>query len=97
MLTFHLFEHNFGDTLNPLRPIHDRIENMEHFYLLCYTHDEDRRDLLNSVDAILRPHGVTHLSKMKIYSKGHEQPSFDSETKILKATLKNIKASEWFQ
>ena len=81
-------------------PINDGVEDTEHFLLLCHAYDEVRRDLLNSVDAILRPHGLTNLSNeilLQILLYGHEKLSLDSNTKILEATLKYIQASERFQ
>ena len=41
---------------------------LKNVLLLCHAYDEDRRDLLNSIDAILRPHRLTNPS-MKIYCK----------------------------
>ena len=32
---FHKFRHNFKDTINPMCPINDDIEDTEHFLLLC--------------------------------------------------------------
>ena len=58
-LNFHNFKHHFSDTLDPLCPINDGIKDTKHLLLLCHAYDEDRRDLLNSVDVILRPHGFT--------------------------------------
>ena len=34
-LNFHKFKHNFRDTINPMCPRNDGIENREHFLLLC--------------------------------------------------------------
>ena len=61
-LNFHSFTHDFSDALDPLCPLNDGIEDTKHFLLLCHAYDEDRNDLLNSVDAILQPHGLTSLS-----------------------------------
>ena len=99
-LNFHKFKHNFNDTLNPLCPINDGIEDTEHFLLLCHAYDTDRRDLLSSVNAILRPHGLVNLSNenlLQIILYGHEKLPLDSNTKIIEATLKYIQASERFQ
>ena len=99
-LNFHKFKHNFSNTLNPLCPINDGIEDTEHFLLLCHAYDQERRDLLNSVNAILRPHGLTNLTNetlLQILLYGHEKLSFDLNTKILEATLNYIHASERFQ
>ena len=34
-LNFHKFKHNFRDTINPMCPTNDGIEDTEHFLLLC--------------------------------------------------------------
>ena len=34
-LNFHKFKHNFRDTINPMCPTNDGIENTEYFLLLC--------------------------------------------------------------
>ena len=95
-LNFHKFNHNFRDTCL----ISDGIEDTEHFLLLCRAYDIHRRDLLDSVNAILRPHGLSNpsnkeLSQILLY--GHEKLTFNSNTNILEATLKCIQASERFQ
>ena len=80
--------------------MNDGVEDAEHFLLLCHANDEDRRDLLNSLDSILRPHGLTNLSNqnlLQILLYGHEKLSFYLNSKILEATLKYIQASERFQ
>ena len=38
-LNFHKFKHNFRDTINPMRPTSDGIEDTEHFLLLCPSFD----------------------------------------------------------
>ena len=89
-LNFHKFKHNFRDTSNHLCPANDGLEDTEHYFLRCRTYDADRLDLLNSVKSILLPHGLINLSKeelLKIILYGHEQLSFDLNTKILTATL----------
>ena len=47
-LNFHKFKHNFRDTINPMCPTNDGIEDTEHFLLvlLCPSFDLQRRDLL---------------------------------------------------
>ena len=54
-LNFHKFKHNFKDTLNPLCPTNDGIEDTEHFLLLCPSFDVQRRDLLAEVSQLLQP------------------------------------------
>ena len=99
-LNFQKFKHNFRDTLNPLCPTNDGVEDTEHYFLLCHTYDADRRDLLSSVNAILLPHGLISLSNeelLKIILYGHEQLPFDSNAKILTATLRYIHVSKRFE
>ena len=61
-LNFHKFKHNFRDTVNPMCPTNDGIEDTEHFSLLCPSFEAPRRDLLAGVSALLRPLGHTNLS-----------------------------------
>ena len=99
-LNFHKFKHTFRDTLNPLCPTNDGVEDTEHYFLLCHTYAADRLDLLNRVNAILLLHGMINLSNeelLKIILYGHEQLPFDSNAKILTATLEYIQASKRFE
>ena len=59
---FHKFKHNLRDTLIPMCPTNDGIEDTEHFLLLCPSLEVPRRDLLAGVSALLRPFGHTDLS-----------------------------------
>ena len=54
-LNFHKFKHNFRDTINPMCPTNDGIEDTEHFLLLCPSFDTQRRDLLAGVSELLQP------------------------------------------
>ena len=102
---YHKFKHNFNDTLNPLCPINDGVEDTEHYFLLCHNYNVDRCDLLNSVNAILLPRGLINLSNeylLKIILYGHEPNQnqiepLESKSKILAATLKYIQASKRFE
>ena len=51
VLNFHKFRHNFSDTLNPMCPINDGIEDTEHFLLHCHSYNLQRNNLLNHVQA----------------------------------------------
>ena len=53
-LNFHKFMHNFKDTVNPMCPTNDGIEDTEHFLLLCPSFDLLRRDLLAGVSNLIR-------------------------------------------
>ena len=55
-LNFHKFSHNFKDTLKPLCPANDGIEDTEHFLLLCPSFDIQRRDLLAEISQLLQPY-----------------------------------------
>ena len=54
-LNFHKFSHNFRDTIGPMCPTNDGIEDTEHFLLLCPSYDIQRRDILAGVSELLRP------------------------------------------
>ena len=98
-LNFHKFKHNFRDTVNPLCPANDGVEDTEHFLLLCHSYNELRFDLLNSVNAILLPHGFSSLSNevlLRFILYGDERLTIDTNKKLLEATLKFIHASERF-
>ena len=45
-LNCHKFKHNFRDTVNPMCPMTDGIENTERFLLLCPAFEIQRRNLL---------------------------------------------------
>ena len=86
--------------MNQLCPTNDCVEDKEHYFLLYDTYAADRRDLLSSVNPILLPHGLINLSNeelLKIILYGHEQLPFDSNAKILTATLEYIQASKRFE
>ena len=57
----HKFKHSFRDTLNPLCPTNDGLEDTEHYFLLCHTFDANRLDLLHNLNAILLPHELINL------------------------------------
>ena len=43
------FKHNFMDTVNPMSPTNDGIEETQHCLLLYFSFDNQRRDLLAGV------------------------------------------------
>ena len=53
-LNFHKFKPNFKDTVNPMCPTNDGIEDTEHFLLLCSSFDVQRRHLLAEVSPFLQ-------------------------------------------
>ena len=52
---FHKFKHNFRDTINPMCPTNDGIEDTEHSLLLFPCFDVQRQDLLAGIAELLRP------------------------------------------
>ena len=54
-LNLHKFKHNFKDTTNPLCPTNYGVEDAEHFFLLCLSYYNYRRDLLARISEVLRP------------------------------------------
>ena len=86
--------------MNPLCAINDGVEDAEHYFLPCHAYDVFRHDLLSSVNAILLPYGIICPSNeelLKVILYGHEQLSFDSIAKILRATLEYIYISKRFE
>ena len=48
-LNFHKFRHNFRDTVNPMCPTKDGVEDTEHILLLCPSFVVQRRNLLAGI------------------------------------------------
>ena len=88
-LNFHNFRHNFRDTVNYLRPPNDVVEDTEQFQLLCHSHDGPRSDLLNSVNAILLPHGFSSLSNEVFLKFILYRMSQKKVTDLIRASAKN--------
>ena len=61
-LNFHKFQHNFRDTINPMCPSNDGIEDTEHFLLLCPSFGVQRTDLLAGIYSLVRPYGYVNLA-----------------------------------
>ena len=92
-LNFHKFKHNFRDTINPMCPSNDGIEDTEHFLLLCPSFEESRRDLLADVSFLLQPFGYTNLSNdalLQILLYGDKDFPDDLNKNILLLTLRFI-------
>ena len=56
-LNYHKFKHNFVDTVSPMCPANDGIEDIEHFLLLCHSFNNNRRSLLASVNEVFKAVG----------------------------------------
>ena len=92
-LNFHKFKHNFRDTINPLCPSNDGIEDTEHFLLLCPSFAVPRRGLLTGVLALLRPYGYVSNSNealMQVLLYGDKNLPNDLNKSILFLTLNFI-------
>ena len=93
-LNFHKFKHNFRDTINPMCPTSDGIEDTEHFLLLCPSFDVQRRDLLAGVAELLRPFvQIINLSNdvlTQLLLYGDQDFSNDLNRNILEITLRFI-------
>ena len=88
-LSFHNFKHNFRDTINPMCPTNDGIEDTEHFLLLCSSFEAPCRDLAG-VSALLRLLGDTCLSNeflMQILLYGDKDFTDDLNRDILLLTI----------
>ena len=96
-LNFHKFKHNFRDTINPMYPTSDGIEDTEHFFLLCPSFDVQRQDLLAVIVELLRPFvSITDFSNdalTQLLLYGNQELSYDLNKNILKLTLRFIHES----
>ena len=99
-LNFHKFKHNFRDTINPMCPTSDGIEDTEHFLLLCPSFDVQRQDLLAGIVELLRPFvSITDFSNdalTQLLLYGNQELSYDLNKNILKLTLRFIHESGRF-
>ena len=98
-LNFHKFRHNFNDTLNPMCPINDGVEDTEHFLLHCHSYHLQRNSLLSHVQATLLSCGLSNLSNEDLVSiilYGDERLPLKSNKAIIKATLEFIESSKRF-
>ena len=87
---FHTFRHDFRDTINPMCPANDGIEDTDHFLLLCPSLAVPRRDLLTGPFALLRPFGYTNHQNndlMQILLYGDEKFPDEINRNILLLTL----------
>ena len=93
---FHKFRHNFRDTVNPMCPISDGIEDMENFLLLCDSFKEHRCNLLTDVNVVLQNsgHSVWSNSFCNFFLYGDESLSYDVNRSILTLTITYILKTE---
>ena len=100
-LNFHKFKHNFRDTINPMCPTSDGIEDTEHFLLLCPSFDAQRRDLFAGIVELIRPfRQITDLSNdslTQLLLYGDQDLSNDMNRNILELTLRFIHETGRFE
>ena len=93
-LNFHKFKHKFRDTVNPMCPTNDGIEDAEHFLLLCPSFDVQRRDLLAGVPQLVRPfvqiNSLSNVVLIKLLLYGDKDRSDNIDKNILELTLNFI-------
>ena len=93
-LNFHKFKHNFKDTINPMCPTNDGIEDTEHFLLHCPSFNIQRRDLLAGVSEVLQPFvQINTLSNnvlVQLLLYGDKDLSSDVNKHVLELTLNFI-------
>ena len=96
-LNSHKFRHNVRETINPMHPSNDGIEDMEHYLLLCCSYVGLRCDLLASVAGILHLYSLSSPSfnqeLVKVILYGDERLPHDLNKTLLEATLKFIHAT----
>ena len=93
------FDHNFGDTIDPMCSVNDGVEDVTHFLLSCHLYTHDRIDLLNSVSRITETNVADFENEalVKLLRYGNEKKySFDTNRMILLSTIIFIKNSNRF-
>ena len=99
-LNFHKFKHNFRDTINPMCPTNDGVEDTGHFLLLCPSFDDQRRDLLAGIEELLRPFvQIANLSNdalTQLLLYGDEDLSYEMNSDILRLTIRFIRETGRF-
>ena len=99
-LNFHKFKHNFKDTINPMCPVNDGIEDTEHFLLLCNSFRQQRCSLLaGGVNDVLRACGhpeSADINMLQLLLYGNKNFPFEANKMILNLTIKYISETERF-
>ena len=99
-LNFHKFQHNFRDTINPMCPSNDGIEDTEHFLLLCPSFGVQRTDLLAGIYSLVRPYGYVNLANdilLQILLYGDENFPNNLNRSILELTIRFIHSTGRFE
>ena len=96
-LNYHKFMHNFCESINPMCPINDGMEDAEHFLLLCHSFRVQRYDLLASVLPVLRSFDLIDVPNpilLQILLYGDKKLPFEAKKFILQATIMYILRTE---
>ena len=99
-LNFHKFQHNFRDTINPMCPSNDGIEDTEHFLLLCPSFGVQRTDLLAGIYSLVRPYGYVNLANdilLQILLYGDKNFPNNLNRSILELTIRFIHSTGRFE
>ena len=93
-LKFHKFKQKLKNTLNPLCPTNDGIEDTEHFLLLCPSFDVQLRDLLAEISQLLQPfvqiNNLSNIILIKLLLYGDKDFSDSINKSILQLTINFI-------
>ena len=98
-LNFHKFKHNFVDTVSPMCPANDGIEDTEHFLLLCHSFNNNRRSLLAGVHEVFKAVGNIvgpNNNLLQILLYGDKNLSENANKQILDLTIKYILETKRF-
>ena len=99
-LNFHKFKHNFRDTINPMCPTSDGVEDTEHFLFLCPFFDDPRRGLLAGIEQLLRPlvqiANLSNNALTQLLLYGDNDLSCEVNRDILRLTLRFIRETGRF-
>ena len=99
-LNCHKFKHNFKDTIHPMCPTNDGIEDTEHFLQLCPSFDNQRQYLLGGISVAVRP--FVHLNifsnndLMNLLLYGDENLPSGINKRVLECTLKCVRETGRF-
>ena len=93
---FHKFRPNFRDTMNPMCPINDGIEDTERFLLLCDSFKEHLCNLLTKVNFFLQNsgHSVWSNSFLQLLLCGDESLTYEVNRSIFNLTITYILNTE---
>ena len=89
-LNLHKFRHNVKDTVSPMCPTNDGVEDTEHFLLLCPSFAVQRQNLLAQILPLLRPLGYANFSNevlAQILLYGDENLPNDASRNILELKI----------